>query len=375
MSWSSVIGQDRVKNILQRSFITGKIPHSYLFHGPDGTGKDATAIVFAKLLNCIQPDGIEPCNVCSNCKRIAALQHPNFKIIVPLPVGNSEKEGDDPFRTLDQDMLAEYRQAIKDKAENPYYPISLTKANTIKINSIREIRKSISLAQAEQGRKVILISQAERMNSNAQNSLLKTLEEPAHNTVIILTTSHPDMLLPTIISRCQIMRFELLREEEICGGMLAQNEALDKQEAVLISKMANGNFRRAQELTGEDLIAQREEMIDILRSILARSPAIWIKDIEKFLQSNDRYTVVRSLVLLNLWVRDALMLQHENAEAIINLDQQDPLEKFISHFSKSELTSVIKSVERSIALVEKNIYLSLVLFNLAFEIKQFILQR
>ncbi len=375
MSWHSVIGQERIKKILQRSFATGKISHAYLFHGPEGTGKDAAAIAFAKLLNCEQPIDGNSCDTCSGCRRISSLQHPNVQFIVPMPVGKNEKEGDDPFKNLDQEAISEYRQAFGRKSENPYYRISLSKANTIKINSIRELRKSINLARAERGKKVIIISGADKMNDNAANSLLKTLEEPTPNTVLILTTSNHDKLLPTIISRCQMVRFELLREEEIKKGLMEKNNTNEEQQAILISKMANGSFQRALELTGTDLVSQREEMIDLLRSILARSPSIWMKEIEDFLGPKDRYNVVRSLMLLNLWVRDALMLQNENGDAIINLDQRKPLDKFITHFHQAELTSVIYAIERAIALVEKNIYLSLVLLNLAFDIRQFILRR
>ena len=375
MSWKSVIGQERIKTILKRSFTTDKTAHAYLFYGAEGTGKDAAAIAFAQLLNCENPVDGDACDVCSHCKRIAALQHPNLKLIVPLPVGKSEKEGDDPFKHLDQKTISEYHQAIKDKAGNPYGRIAITRANTIKINSIRDIRKTINLARAEEGKKIIIITEADKMNPSAANSLLKTLEEPAPNTVIILTTAHRDTLLPTIISRCQLVRFELLREDEIRHGLMKQFKELDEQQAILISKMANGSFSRAQELTGADLVAQRGEMIDLLRNILARSPSVWMKEIEAFITPKERYNIARSLMLLNLWLRDAMMMENGNNEYVINLDQKEPLAKFTAHFDTSTLPAVINATERAIALVEKNIYLSLILINLAFDIRQLIVRR
>ncbi len=375
MSWKSVLGQERVKTILKRSFTTNKTAHAYLFYGAEGTGKDAAAIAFAQLLNCENPVEGDACDTCSHCKRIAALQHPNLKLIVPLPVGKGEKEGDDPFRTLDQKTITEYHQAIEEKAHNPYSRITITRANTIKINSIRDIRRTMHLARAERGTKIILISEADKMNPSAANSLLKTLEEPAPNTVLLLTTAHRDALLPTIISRCQLVRFELLREDEIRNGLLAQQKDLDEQQAIIISKMANGSFSRAQELTGTDLIAQREEVIDLLRNILARSPAVWMKEIEAFLGPKERYHVARSLMLLNLWLRDSMMIENDNNDAIMNLDQQDSLTKFTTHFDTATLPAVINATEQAIALVEKNIYLSLILINLAFDIRRLIARR
>lgn len=370
MNWNSVVGQDRVKAILKRSFTTGKIPHAYLFYGPEGSGKDAAALVFAALLHCENPSDANPCEVCTHCKRISALQHPNLKLIVPLPVGKNEKEGDDPYKQLDEKTMEEYRHAIRQKSANPYYKINISRATTIKINSIRDIRKSIALARAEQGMKVVIISQADKMNDSAANSLLKTLEEPSANTVIILTTSRHDALLPTIVSRCQSVRFELLRDDEIRTALCRQNERLDERQAALISKLANGSFSRALELTETDLIRQREEIIDLLRSIVARSPASWIKHMETFAGAGDRDYAARSLILLNLWIRDALLLQNRNDDDIINLDQHESLRKFVNHFPDAKLTEVVKAVERAIALVEKNIYLSLALINLAFEIRR-----
>jgi DNA polymerase III subunit delta' len=375
MNWNTIIGQHRVKTILQRSVATGKISHAYLFYGPEGTGKDAAAIAFAQLLNCENPNDGNACAVCSNCKRIANLQHPNLKLIVPLPVGRNEKEGDDPFRNLEEKTVREYREAIEEKARNPYHRIELQRANSIKINSIREIRKSLNLARAERGKKVVIISRADKMNINAANSLLKTLEEPAHNTVIILTTSHRDRLPATVISRCQAVRFALLREDEIRDALIERNVVTDNQQAILIAKMANGSYVRALELTGSDLVEQREEIVNVLRGILVRTPAHWLRDIEELTRGNDRFRIERSLMLLNLWLRDALMMQHDNDDAIINLDQREPLVKFVRHFKGSDLSRGIAAIERAIALVGKNIYLSLILVNLAFELRQFIVQR
>jgi len=375
MSWKSVVGQERIKKILKGSFSGGKTAHAYLFYGEEGTGKDPAAIAFAQLLNCEKPENEDACGQCSNCKRIRTLQHPNLKLIIPLPVGRSEKEGDDPFKSLDEKAVAEFRQAIGEKADNPYARITISRANTIKINSIRDIRKTINLARAEQGKKVIIISEAEKMNDAAANSLLKTLEEPAPNSVIILTTAQRDTLLPTILSRCQQVRFELLREDEIRNGLLERIDEIDEQQALLVSKMANGSFSRALELTETNLLEQREEVIDLLRTILVRSPSVWMKDIEVFLNPKQRNTVVRSLMLLNLWLRDAMMLEHNNGDAIINLDQHESLEKFTAHFKTAGLPAVINATERSIALVEKNLYLSLVLINLAYDIQRLIARR
>jgi DNA polymerase III subunit delta' len=375
MSWNSIIGQERIKTILKRSFLSGKIAHAYLFYGPEGVGKDAAAIEFAKLLNCGTPADGEACDRCTSCMRVKTLQHPNLKLIVPLPLGKSEKESDDPFKGLDESTLRDYRKAVEEKAADPYKKIMLPRANTIKINSIRDIRKSLILTPADGGKMVIIISEAHMMKDPASNSLLKTLEEPAAGTVLILTTPYHDRLLDTIVSRCQAVRFEILRESEIQEALLQRNPDLDEREADMISRMANGNLLRAQELLTADLVTQREEMLDLLRLIVARPPSVWVPAIEQMLASNDRPSVERSLMLLNLWLRDAMMIKEGNDDAVINLDHREPLGKFINHFTRADLTGVIGAVERAIALVRKNVYLSLIIMNLAFELRELIVKR
>jgi DNA polymerase III subunit delta' len=375
MSWNSIIGQERIKTILKRSFLSGKIAHAYLFYGPEGVGKDAAAIEFAKLLNCATPADGEACDRCTSCMRVKTLQHPNLKLIVPLPLGKSEKESDDPFKGLDESTLRDYRKAVEEKAADPYKKIMLPRANTIKINSIRDIRKSLILTPADGGKMVIIISEAHMMKDPASNSLLKTLEEPAAGTVLILTTPYHDRLLDTIVSRCQAVRFEILRESEIQEALLQRNPDLDEREADMISRMANGNLLRAQELLTADLVTQREEMLDLLRLIVARPPSVWVPAIEQMLASNDRPSVERSLMLLNLWLRDAMMIKEGNDDAVINLDHREPLGKFINHFTRADLTGVIGAVERAIALVRKNVYLSLIIMNLAFELRELIVKR
>jgi DNA polymerase III subunit delta' len=375
MGWNSIIGQERIKSILKRSFLSGKLAHAYLFYGPEGVGKDAAAIEFAKLLNCKAPLDGYACDVCSNCVRIGKLQHPNLKLIVPLPVGRNEKEGDDPFKGLDESVMRAYQEAVADKAIDPYRKIMLPRATTIKISSIRDIRKSLILSPADSGRTVVIISDAHMMLNPASNSLLKTLEEPAAGTVIILTTPFHDRLLPTIVSRCQPVRFELLRESDIRTALMHRNSGMSAEEADMISRMANGNFLRAQELTTEDLVNRREEMLDMLRLIVARPPTVWVSAVERLAAANDRPSLERSLLLLNLWLRDAMVLREGDADAVMNIDQREPLEKFVRHFDRADLTGVIEAVDRAIALVGKNVYLSLIIMNLAFELRQLIVRR
>jgi DNA polymerase-3 subunit delta' len=367
MSWNRVIGQQRVKELLRRALQSGHIAHAYLFYGPEGVGKDAAAIEFARTLNCGRKSD-EACDECESCKNIAALRHPNVHMIVALPVGKNEVKGDHPIEVLADDQVEELHEQIRLKAENPYHRIALPKATAIKINSIREIRRQSAMTMFEEGKKVYIISRAEQMNLEASNSLLKTLEEPSPNTVLILTTAQRHQLLPTIVSRCQLVSFDPLEENDIRDS-LVNREGVNPASAALIAKLAEGSYTRALELLSNDVQAMRDEVVALLRAALSARPSLVCTEIEKFTVGSDRTAVERSLRMLEVWLREALMVR-ERGES--NNGSSDPdIRRFLDRFPHANLPAALESVESSIALLGKNVYLPLILTNLVFDLKRY----
>src|SRR5437867_384275 len=160
MSWNSVIGQERARKILRSSIEQNRLAHAYLFTGPEGTGKSACAIELSKALNCLR-GGSESCDQCESCLKFRSLQHPNVTLVFPLPAGKNEKLGDSPLERLSDDDIALIQDEIRKKASDPYHTISIPRANSIKINSIREIRRSSSLTLAEAGKRVFIVLDAD----------------------------------------------------------------------------------------------------------------------------------------------------------------------------------------------------------------------
>src|SRR5512140_2087223 len=174
MSWQSVIGQHRVKELLVSTLRRNRLAHAYVFSGPEGVGKDAAAIELAKVLNC-DAQGTEACDSCPSCLKFASLQHPNLHLVFALPVGKGEKLGDGPLAKLSEEDVAAVQEQVSRKARDPYHILSVPRATTIKINSIRELRKESALSAFSQGKKVFLIVDAENLNDEASNAILKTL--------------------------------------------------------------------------------------------------------------------------------------------------------------------------------------------------------
>ncbi len=366
MAWDRVIGQERVKELLKRAISGGQVAHAYLFFGDEGVGKDALALEFARVLNC-EKRQTEACGECASCRRMDTLQHPNVKFVVPLPTGKGEKTGDDPVAVLAEDQVAAVRQELAGKARDPYYRVAVPKANFIKVNSIRELRREASLSGFLGGKKVFIISGADAMNAEASNSLLKTLEEPPGDTVLLLTTARKEQLLETILSRCQQIRCEPLTEEEITQA-LVQRDGRTEAESRIAATMANGSFTAARDLVSEDMVRIREDVVRFLRQALGNSPVALLAGIEQTLASAERPQAERWLRMLQVWFHDAAA-RRAGSKGAEHRDNED-LQKFVDRFSGSDFLLASGAVERSIALIGKNVYLPLIFLALAIELKK-----
>jgi DNA polymerase III subunit delta' len=369
MPWPRVLGQRRVKLLLRNSMQTGRLPHAYLFHGPEGVGKDAMAIEFARVLHC-ETGNPEACGTCPSCVKMATLQHPDVHLITALPLGKNEERGDGPFDRLTPDDMKAVRSELLAKAEDPYHRISIPRATGIKVNSIRDIRREAPLTSAGKKRRIFIIANADMMADVAANTLLKTLEEPPAHCMFILTTSYRDELLQTILSRCQQVRFDPLSDQQIQEG-LTSRDGLEANQAALLARLAGGSYTRARELTGDDLMSEREHVLEFVRRAVVSHHADVGRIIDTVTDEKDRTRVTRFLHLLLLWFRDALVLGKQGT--IINIDQQEPLERFIARYPSADIPAILADIDHAISLVERNVYIKLILYNLAGQMKANIL--
>jgi DNA polymerase-3 subunit delta' len=364
--WPRVIGQERVKLTLLSALRSGRLPHAYLFYGPEGVGKDAMALELSRLIHCTR-GGEEACGECDSCEMIRTMQHPDVRLITSLPLGKGEEKGDPPLAKLSQDELTAVREEYRRKGENPYARISIPKANIIKINSIRELRREATMTSYGGRKRVFLISCADEMGDEASNALLKTLEEPSGDCVIILTTSNRDALLPTIVSRCQQVRFDPLTEEGIRAELLLRT-GTESVHATLVARLANGSFSRALELLEANVFEERAFVVGFIRNALAGSATKVVADVETIAGWKDRDQVTRFLLFVQMWFRDALVISRGGA--IINLDQQEDLLRFVSRNPDADLLRALRETERAISLVSRNAYIKLVLLHLATKLQR-----
>ncbi|MBI1807605.1 MAG: DNA polymerase III subunit delta' [Ignavibacteria bacterium] len=366
MAWSSVIDQTRVKRILSTSLERGRLAHAYLFSGAEGVGKYAMAIELAKILNCEQ-SSIEACDHCPSCKRAESLLHPNIRVVFALPVGKSEKYGDAPLAKLTNEEVTIVQEQLGLKAKNPYHTIVIPRANDIKVNSVREIRREASLSSFGRGNKVFIILEAEHMNDEASNAILKTLEEPHDDTYLILTSSRPDNLLPTINSRCQHLRFDHLSEGQI-GQALQERERVNAQQATMIARLARGSYAKALRSIDSSLAGQREEAIELLRVILHKSRKVLLEHIDQIMGEYEKQDIEELLLMMQLWLRDAILCK-EGVDANVAGDEGDAVRRFVNHYPEAHLSRAIEAIDRAISLLHKNVYIPLIILDLAIQLK------
>ncbi|HNW61192.1 MAG TPA: DNA polymerase III subunit delta' [bacterium] len=360
MSFAQIIGQNRPKEILARALQTGQIPHAYLFTGPAGVGKEALAIEMAKAILC-SSGGERPCDDCSACRRVGRFGHPDFLYLFPMPKTAS---------------VEEERGVLDSLIRDPYLRELPWAAPTIGIERIRELRRVSGLKPLE-GRRVVVIAEADKMTPEASNALLKILEEPPAEMQMILTTSRDAGLLPTIISRCQRVDFSLLTNAEIAAALVARRGVAADQ-AQLVARIAQGNFRHALELLEENLQERRNLVIEALR-ICLKDDGTRIEWAEQALDELDKREQREFYSLMLVWFRDVLVLSaHPEAAAqdqLVNVDQLEVLHNFVKAFSEIRFEAIFAELERSIEMLDRNVHPTLIMVVLLARLNQNLIRK
>jgi len=359
MPWADLINQHRVIETLQRAVACGRVAHAYLFYGPDGVGKRAMALALAQTLQCEQ-HGEDACGSCRACSKVKRLIHPDVHVLLPYP---SDADAGDVAERLQR--LAAHPYAAVDFVRRPSLTDPTYASNKQAFYSVNrinaELRQSMSFKPMEGRYKVVVLTDADLMRIEAATAFLKLLEEPGPQTVFILITSRPDRLLPTILSRCQRLRFDPLSADGIAQA-LGERDGLPPEAAVTLARMADGSYTRALDLAeNEDLMADRALVVDLLRLSYAQP----IGKLSALIEQIGRMGRERTKGVLRLtlsWIRDLVLFKVMGAEAVlVNVDQAEAVARFCNNVPDADLEAMIRLVEEAIALVERNVHLNLTL--------------
>lgn len=340
MLFDNLLGQEVAKRTIRRAWDEGRLAGSYLFYGPDGVGKEAAAMDLARALNCRESD--KPCRVCSSCRRISTYQHPDFHYLAPVPHSSSESE-----RRKIADEVAEQ---LKMKAAQPHRSLIFDRPTTISIDDIRDLKQGLSLHPYEGGKKVAVIAQADRMTEEAGNAFLKVLEEPSPTTVFVLVSDRPNALLPTIVSRCQKVRFDLLPAGAI-EAHLIKNYKLPEVEARLMADLSGGSLGRALEMMDQGFWEERDLAWDLLESAAAGNYHMMLHHIG--LATAERGKPERIFNLMEEIAQDLLHLRH--GLKVVNADRVQRLGDLENRLAGGRLDLLTRQLERGKAALRQNV--------------------
>ncbi len=349
MSIKEIFCQDKVIGILQRAFASGKMPHAYIFAGPEGVGKFKTAREWAKLLLCKNPikenEFSDSCGLCESCRLLEAGSHPDFNHVY--------KE------------LLEFTKDNQNKKTPVEFAIDVVREFVIaKVSS----QPTLSL------RKVFVLSETEKLNNESQNCLLKVLEEPPAYCTIILLCTRLEELLPTTKSRCQMIRFAPIDEKKITDKL--KETGLDEKKTQYFARLAQGSLGQACQLarlesadaniydTKKGLIESLAtfeylDALDIAQHILDKSKEIaaaWTK-LEPAVSKTDinRRAMKTIVQIIISALYDAMRLNAAPGKGLINFDQQEQIKKLAGRFDPEQAAGKITDAYQAIRWIDANV--------------------
>jgi DNA polymerase-3 subunit delta' len=304
MPYTGILGQDNCIALLSRTLATGKSAHAYLFEGIEGCGKKLTALAFIEAVFC---GGTEGCGHCPSCRKISSGRHPDLHLVEP---------------------------------DGAY----------IKIDQIRELQRELAFRPYEATKKACIIDGAEKLNPAAGNALLKTLEEPPGNALLILITSNPDGVLPTVLSRCQRLIFSALSEAAIDTILRERGSA--PEAARIIASLAGGSMGKAIEIGEETALVERKGFLEKVGALSLGEITPLFAMAEEL--AGDKENALELLGLLTAFLRDALLLRCGDGR-VVNTDLLPLVEQEAAQFSGVEIMERIGHVSECRRAITGNV--------------------
>ena len=274
LRFTYLLGHDKPKVLLREAVAKNKMGHAYLFRGPDGVGKKRTALTLAAYINCKSPLDGDSCGRCTTCRKYFSGNHPDLILVEP-------------------DGAA------------------------IKIGQIRELKHQLTFPPLEAKVRVIVLEDIHTMRREAANSLLKTLEEPAPGNLLILTADLAGNVLPTILSRCQIISFGSLDHKDMARVLMQEND-MEESLAFTLAAVAEGSLGRAKLLWQEGLLSLRQEVVEGLL-LGQQNQAETIAQVFRLSEKGAalKENAIELLALIRLWYRDLVLVAAGGPEASI----------------------------------------------------------
>lgn len=325
MSWD-LLGHTWAENLLRKHIAQDGVRHAYLFTGAPGVGRRSMALAFASALNCSQPPQAgDYCGTCRVCKHTARMQLPDLSIVAPEPEGG-----------------------------------------IIKVAQVRELQHTLSLTPYESKYRVALLLDFQLANPNAQNALLKTLEEAPQKVILLLTADAAYSLLPTIASRCEILRLRPVAVETL-EEALVNRWQLPVEQARLYAHLASGRPGMALQMAQDpDLLDKRNASLQELLRLLPANRRERFASAENLARNRDQLRL-----MLQVWLsfaRDLLLTASGSGEKVVNVDHMSEIERVAGGLPYKRSLEMVNTLIKTLEKLEANANLRLLLDNTLLDI-------
>ncbi len=316
-NWN-MLGHEWAVEMLHQHAARGDVRHAYLFCGPPGLGRRTLALRLTQALNCTEPvaAGI-PCGTCRDCRQIGSMQHPDMNVIQALDDDGRPKEG-----------------------------------GTLRVDQVRAVQHALSLKPFQAKYRVALFLRFQEANDNAANALLKTLEEAPAHAILLLTADTPEQLLPTIVSRCEILRMRALPVGVIEADLL--DRGVDAERARLLAHISGGRPGYARRLVDDAAVLEkREERLNDLQTLLSAPRVEKFSYADKLAKEKDamRRTI---LIWLSYW-RDVMLRVAQAETPLTNIDRNMEIEFLAARLDLSTARRVVSDLESALEKMDRNV--------------------
>ncbi len=312
-NFKDIIGQESIKKHLQTAIKTGNLSHAYIINGEYGSGRQTIASALAKTIQCqSKTDDTDACGVCTSCKQAESHNHPDIKYIT------------------------------HDKT-------------SISVNDIREqLNNDISIKPYSSEYKIYIIPDANKMTEQAQNALLKTIEEPPVYAIIILLTENCDSLLPTIRSRCVTLTMNPVDKDKICT-YLENKFQLEPEQAQIAANYCQGNIGKAIRFaSSSDFIEMKNQVLKLLKNLDSMDIASIIDTIKEF--STHKNDINDYLDLMLLWYRDVLMFKvTKDANLLLYSDEYSAISEQATKRDYENIENIIAAIDKAKVRLKANV--------------------
>ncbi len=352
MQFTDIVGQNEAKERLVKMVNTHRVPHALLFSGKDGCGHLPAALAFAQFLFCKNKNGNEPCNACPSCSKVSKLIHPDLHLVFPIIKSKHVRTSDD--------LLSEFREAF---LRNEYMTLNdwveelnaENKQPIIPFEEAGNILKKLSYTSFEGSYKIMIIWQADKMNSESANSLLKVLEEPSEGTIFILVVNDPEKLMVTILSRVQHIPFFAVSEKEIAQVLVSEYSAGEgaAQQAAFLS---DGNFGEAMAALHKEedevsFLAHFQNFMRLALKFDADKATQWVEENAGMNREKQKQFITYALGVF----RDALMYNFgERSLVRLTGPEKQFLEKFAPFINQTNYQLLIEEFNSNYYYIERN---------------------